>query len=260
MGGALARHLLHAFVPQGPEIDAAQEMLPRPEQDRANGQVELVDQAGAQILPDRRHAAAHPDILPAGRGPRLRQRGVDALGDESELRAAGHPERRPRVMGQHEDGRVIRRLVAPPALPAVVRPGTANGAEHVAPENPGPDSREALLRHLVVDTGLAVPLPVHLPEHARGEEPLHQLGSVDAERMLEVLSRPGPVPVDRDPEALHADFRHDAPRWLAAGCGAKDGATETRGRSGRGRRAPHSRPVHSGFQATSHRCPSGSWK
>src|SRR4029453_12809618 len=94
----------------------------------------------------------------------------------------------------------------------------------------------ALLRHLVVDTGLAFPLSMHLAKHSRGEEPLHQLGSVDAERMLEVLSRSGPIPVDRDPEALHTGFRHDAPRWLAIGCGARIGATETRGRSGRGRR------------------------
>src|SRR6185436_13265066 len=216
-------------------IDAAEEMLPRPEQDRADGQMHLVDQPGAQVLPDRRHAAAHPDILPAGGGPRFSQGGLDAVGDEPELSAAGHPDGRPWVMGQHEDGRVIRRLVAPPALPAVVWPGAAHRAEHVASEDPGPEPRHALLRHLVVDAGLAVPLPLHSPEGAGWEKPFHHLEPVDPEWMLEVLSRSGPVPVDRDSEALHTNFRHDAPRCVASGFFAR-GPTETSGRSGRARR------------------------
>jgi hypothetical protein len=66
--------------------------------------MKLVDQAGAQIPPNRRYPAAHADVASAGCRSRLRQRGVDTFRDESKLRASRHPERRPRVMGEHETG------------------------------------------------------------------------------------------------------------------------------------------------------------
>ena len=149
-GGTSARDVLDAFIAQRAEIDTVQQMFPGPEQDGRDRQVQLVDQGGAQILPNGGHAAAQPDVAAARRVPRLLQRGVNAVGDEPELRAALHRERRSRVMGQHEDGRVIRRLVAPPALPAVVRPRAADRAEHVPAENPRADSGEALRRDVVV--------------------------------------------------------------------------------------------------------------
>ncbi len=145
---------------------------------------------------------------------RLLQSGVNAFGDKTKLRASRHPERRARVMRQHEDRRVIRRLVAPPALPAVVRPWASDRTEHVAPKNPGPDSGKALLRHAVVDPRFAIVMAVHPPPYARVEEPLHQLGAPDAERILEILVRPGTVAVDGNREALDAEFRHDIPRYL----------------------------------------------
>ena len=53
---------------------------------------------------------------------RLLERGVDAVGDEVEGRAALHLERRARVVRQHEHRHVVGRVVAPPALPGVVGP------------------------------------------------------------------------------------------------------------------------------------------
>src|SRR5437879_7892942 len=110
-------------------------------------------------------------------------------------------------MRQHEDGRVIRRLVAPPALSALVRPRAPDWTEHVAPENPGTDSGKALLRDSVVDSRLPIGMAVHLPPYACIEEPLHQLGAPDAERILEILVRPGTVAVDGNREALDAESR-----------------------------------------------------
>ena len=52
--------------------------------------------------------------------------------------------RRARVMRQHEHRHVVRRLVAPPALPALVRPWPADRPEHVPAQDPGADSLEAL--------------------------------------------------------------------------------------------------------------------
>ena len=70
---------------------------------------------------------------------------------------------------------------------------------------------DAVLDHLTLlqDRQKAAGLPVHLPPHARGEEPLHQLRAPDAERILEILVRPGTVAVDGNREALDAEFRHE---------------------------------------------------
>src|SRR6267143_129007 len=173
--------------------------------------MQLVNQAGAQILPDSGYAAAEADVAAARCSARLLPSDVNAFGDKAKLGTSRHPERRPRVMRQHEDGRVIRRLVAPPALPALVRPRTPDRTEHVAPENPGTASGKALLRDSVVDSRLSIGMPVHLPPHACIEEPLHPLSAPDAERILELLAQPGTVAVDGDREALDAEFRHYIP-------------------------------------------------
>jgi hypothetical protein len=41
------------------------------------------------------------------------------------------------------------------------------------------------------------------------KEPLHQLGTAHAEWILEILARPGAIPVDRDREAQNANFGHE---------------------------------------------------
>src|SRR6266852_9934831 len=181
--------------------------------------MQLVNQSGTQILPDRGYAAAEADVAAAGCSGRLLQSGVNALSDKAKLRSSRHPERRPRVMRQHEDGRVIRWLVAPPALPAVVRPRASDRTEHVAPKNPGTDFGKALLRNSVVDSRLSIVMAVHPAPYACVEEPLHQLRAPDAERILEILVRPSTVAVDGNSEALDAEFRHYIPRCLISGTG-----------------------------------------
>src|SRR6266478_6529588 len=135
--------------------------------------MQLVNQGGAQILPNGGYASTEADVAAAPCSARLLQSGVNAFGDKAKLRASRHPKRRPRVMRQHEHGRVIRRLVAPPALPAVVRPLASDRTEHVAPKNPGTDSGKTLLRDPVIDSRFAVVTAVHRPPYARVEEPLH---------------------------------------------------------------------------------------
>src|SRR5215470_17465522 len=85
VGGALACGGLRALVAEGARVDSVQEMLSRAKQDRRDREVELIDQAGLQVLPDRRDAAAETDVAAARRGSRLLQRGANALGDEPEL-------------------------------------------------------------------------------------------------------------------------------------------------------------------------------
>src|SRR5712691_504375 len=178
--------------------------------------MQLVNQGGAQILPNRGYAATEADVAAASCSDRLLQSGVNAFGDKAKLRTSRHLKRRPRMMRQHEDGRVIRRPVAPPALPTVVRPRTSDRTEHVAPENPGTDSRKALLRNSVIDPRLSIVMAVHPAPYACVEEPLHQLRAPEAERILEILVRPSPVAVDGNREALDAKFRHYIPRCLVS--------------------------------------------
>src|ERR1700674_5529941 len=171
-------------------------MLARTEQDRSDGEMQLINQGGAQILPNSGYAATEADVAAARCSGRLLQSGLNAFRDKAKLRTSRHPKRRPRVMRQHEDGSVIRRLVAPPTPPAVVRPRASDRTEHVAPKNPSTDSGKALLRNSVIDSRLSIVIAVHPPPHARMEEPLHQLGASDPERMLEILVRPSAVAVD----------------------------------------------------------------
>src|ERR1700674_3360328 len=154
-------------------IDVVEKIIPGTERDGPKGEMELVDQAIAQVLSNSRYAAADPNIAAFRSRGRLLQSGVNAFGDKEKLRTSRHLKRRPRVMRQHENGRVIRRLVAPPALPAVVRPRASDRTEHVAPKNPGADSGKALLRDPVIHSRFAVVMAVHRPPYARVEEPLH---------------------------------------------------------------------------------------
>src|SRR5438477_3600867 len=178
--------------------------------------MQLVDQTGTLILPNGGNPAAEANVAPACRSARLLLQDVNAFGDKMKLRTSPHPERRARVMRQHEDRRVIRRLVAPPALPGVVRPRASDRTEHVAPKNPGTDPGKALLSNAVIDSRLAIVIIVHPPPHARVEEPLHQLSPHNAERMLEILVRPSAVAIDGNREAMDAEF-HCIPRCLVIG-------------------------------------------
>src|SRR5262249_39014943 len=131
-----------------------------------------------------------------------------AIGDKMEDGAALHLDRPPRMVREHERRNVIRRLLAPPSLPALVGPGAADWAEHVPPQDPRADAGEGHLGHPIVDAGLAAALAVPLSPGARVEEPLHQLLAPDTQRMLEALVRPGAESIERYAKAHHANFRH----------------------------------------------------
>src|SRR2546426_5251908 len=124
------------------------------------------------------------------------QRSVNSLGDEPKLRAARHPERRPWMMRQHEDGGVIRRLLSPPALPAAIRPGAPDGTKHITPENPGADSGQAFGGNIIVDARLATFIAVHVLPDTGVEKPVHQREPADPDRILKILVRPSTVAVD----------------------------------------------------------------
>ena len=200
MHGTFTGHVLETFIAQGVHIDAVPELFTGAHEHRPDDQMQLVDVAGAQILPDGGHAATEAHVAAAGSRFRLFQCGLDAVGDEEEICAALHPDGFARMMREYIDRRVIRRFFTPPALPALIRPRAADGAEHIAPENPGADILEAFFRDAVIDAGLAALAALHLDPGAGMEEPIHHLRAAHAERILQILIRPGSKAVDGNRE------------------------------------------------------------
>src|SRR5579864_1206028 len=134
-------------------LQAVPEGLAAAEEDRHDHDVHVVDQAGGEELADGGRAAADADVEAArgllGRRKRLRRAGVD----EAEGGAALHLDRGPDVMGEHEDGGMERRFLAPPALPLLAGPRSALRAELVAPHDLHADARPPVAREGVVDAG-----------------------------------------------------------------------------------------------------------
>src|SRR5947207_6277403 len=83
-------------------------MLAGTEQDGPDGEMQLVDQGGAQILADNGDAAAEADVAGARCSPCQLQSGVDTFRDEAKLRSSVHLEWRPRMMNGGTDRKSTR--------------------------------------------------------------------------------------------------------------------------------------------------------
>src|SRR5579872_1575427 len=93
---------------------------------------------------------------------------LDALGYENEGGAACHLDWIARMVRQHEGRCVIGRIVAPPALPGLVRPWTADWPEHVAAEDEGAEPIHRAVCIALIDAVGAAALTDHGAE--RSEE------------------------------------------------------------------------------------------
>src|SRR5262249_59508656 len=149
----------------------------------------------------------------AGAGGYLRTLGRrrDTTGHEVKPRPAVHGDRRTRVVREDEHRQVIRRLVAPPSSPTLIRPWTTHGSEHVAPENPRADVFERLGSDVVIDARFAAIETVHPTPDLSLKKPLEEFRPVDTERMIKILIRTGAVAINGHRETQNTDFRH---RWL----------------------------------------------
>src|SRR6185437_9094019 len=110
--------------------------------------------------------------------------------DEVEGRAALHRHRLAGVVGDDEDRRVERRLVAPPAVPRVVLPGTV-AAEHVPAHHDGADVLDGFLDYLAGGVDLAALHAVALAPRLEPDCPLVKLLPALAQRVLQARVRPG---------------------------------------------------------------------
>jgi hypothetical protein len=132
-------------------VDAGKEMFAGTKKDRTDSDMHLVNKSGLEILPDRGNPAAKPYISAVGRVGCPFQCGMNSAREELEGCAAIHGDWRPGVMGKHEYGSVIRRVVTPPALPIFIRPWPTDGAEHVPADDPSSDTFETPSREVVID-------------------------------------------------------------------------------------------------------------
>jgi hypothetical protein len=102
-------------------------------------------------------------------------------------------------MGEDEHGVVVGRVVAPPARPLLVAPGTtADRAEHVPAHQPGPDVLARFLDYPCARVPLAVLLVVGLAPGGQRDHPVVKPLAALAERVLLALVRAGDETVQRD--------------------------------------------------------------
>jgi hypothetical protein len=181
------------------------------EQDRRNGQMHLIYKSCAKILPNSGNPAAKPDILAIRSVNSPFKCGVNAIGDKVEGSASAHHDRCAWVVGEDEDGSVVRRVVAPPALPAVVGPRPADRSKHVAADDPRADVVEAARREIIVNPRRAAIIAKHLLKGTCGKCPFVQRDPADAQWIVEILVGTGTVAIDGYREAVDAKLGHLCP-------------------------------------------------
>ena len=103
-------------------------------------------------------------------------------------------ERRPLVVGHHEDRGVERRLVAPPALPLVVGPGAALRAELVAAHDLGADVAVEVADQVVVEAAAAAGIGAVGPARRRARPGQQGRGSAWPNGRSRLCPSPAPYP------------------------------------------------------------------
>src|SRR5699024_3997220 len=195
------------------EVETVLELLrrlpqpqPVPVLDRCDRHVQLIDQVGVEELAHRRDPAADPHVLAVGELERALEGGGGGGVEEVEGGLADG-ERLPLVMGEHDDGRVEGRLLAPPADPAVVGPGAALGAELVPAHDLRPDTAREVPGQMILEPARTAGFGAS--GEARGLERLADPGHGVAvpEGPSEGLLLAGADAVEGDAEVLHTHAR-----------------------------------------------------
>src|SRR5271166_3670993 len=146
---------------------------------------------------------------------RLRKRLGGADVEEVKRGTAVHLDCGPQMVGEDKDRGAERRVLSPPAVPLLVRPGAVVRAELAPAHDLGADARFPGAGESVVDAGAAAGLALHGAEGTGREEPLVQPGSRMSKRGSQALLLAGAESIQRHREVVHPDLRHDD---LLTGC------------------------------------------
>src|SRR5688572_7243892 len=179
-----AGNAIRAAVAQSRQVEARQQMFAGAKQNRRYRHVHFIHHARLQILTNGGGTAKKANVQATCCLTRALQRHEDPLRDEVKDGVPFHFQRRPRVMREYENGRVIGWILAPPAAPGLVRPGASDRAEHVATHYPCPDIFEAASREVLVDAGVPTLGALHPFEGAGAYQPVMQFLAANAERSL----------------------------------------------------------------------------
>src|SRR5215471_3538624 len=115
-------------------------------------------------------------------------------------------DRIPRVVGHHEARRAEWRFVAPPAAPAIVRPGPAGGTELVAAHDLSANAASPGRSQRLIWAEVSVRLQAAPgPDLA---EPMQEVLLGVAERGIGRLPLSGGVAVEGDDEVVHSYLGH----------------------------------------------------
>lgn len=90
MRGLLRGYRFNASVAQRPQVDPFEQRFSLAEQDGRNSDMHFIDEARAEVLPDRGRPAADAHVHAGGGFACKLERLVNPFGDEAERRAAFH--------------------------------------------------------------------------------------------------------------------------------------------------------------------------
>jgi hypothetical protein len=181
--------------------------------------VQVIDQAGPQVLPNCRDATADLDVACSRDITGAFQGGVDPVRHEVERRAALHHDRLASMVRQNVGRRMKGRIFSPPAPPAIVLPFFAHWAEHVAAEDEGAEAVHLTVGKAIVQALRATALAYHGLECPRSNQPAVKFLATLPQRILETLFRARPEPVQRHGKSRSPDTSHlNLPLWLPACC------------------------------------------
>ena len=99
------------------------------------------------------------------------------------------------MMREHENGRMVRRIVAPPPFPRIVLPRTPNRPKHIAAQNPCAYIFERLNGKIVIDAFGPAALTEYLLEYLRSSKPRVELGSANPEGIVQILPGASAIPI-----------------------------------------------------------------
>ena len=89
------------------------------------------------------------------------------------------------MISEHENLRMVNRVLTPPPSPALIRPGTAHRPEHISAYDPRAHIVEAALGKVIVDPGLSPYVSEHfLLKGASRHRPSMKGRSADAKRVI----------------------------------------------------------------------------